>query len=226
MSNPTSTAALFWPFFDLEVRTPRLTLRYPDDERSASLMDLAATVGVHEPDYMPFSVPWTRFDPPYLQQQGMQHQWRMRAGLEPASWDLPFAVYEDGRLVGVQSVGAKSFLVTRTVGTGSWIAKPEQGRGIGKEMRAAILHLAFAGLGAERAVTSAFADNTRSIGVTKALGYVDNGWDVDDREGQAVRHLRYLLEAADWQTRRRDDIEIHGLEPCLPVLGLPAPQAR
>ena len=41
----------------------------------------------------------------------------------------------------------------RTVGTGSWLGRPYQGRGIGKEMRGAVLALAFDGLGAEVAET-------------------------------------------------------------------------
>ena len=214
-----STASTHWPLFDLELRTPRLILRYLDDDRAAALMDLAAT-GVHDPASMPFSVPWTRHEPPYLQQQGMQHFWSMRAGLTPAEWTIQLAVYEDDRLVGLQGVGGTGYLVTRTVETGSWLALAEQGRGIGKEMRAAVLHLAFAGLGAERAITSAFVDNPRSIGVTRALGYVDNGWSVDDREGKPIKHLRFVMERADWETRRRDDIEILNLEPCLRLLGL------
>ena len=54
---------MFWPFFDLVIRTPQLTLRYPDDDRAAALMDLVATVGIHDPAYMPFAIPWTRFNP-------------------------------------------------------------------------------------------------------------------------------------------------------------------
>jgi RimJ/RimL family protein N-acetyltransferase len=87
-------------------------------------------------------------------------------------------------------------------------------------MRAAVLHLAFEGLGAERAVTSAFADNSRSLGVTRALGYTENGWFVDDREGKPAKHLRFVLERADWEKQRRNDIEVVGLKPCLRLLGL------
>lgn len=216
-----SRAAAHWPFFDLELRTPRLTLHYVDDDRAAALMDLAA-MGIHDPAEMPFSIPWTRFESPYLEQQGMQYHWGVRAALKPESWVLPFAVYEGGRLVGTQAVAGDSFAVTRTADTGSWLARSEQGRGIGKEMRAAVLHLAFAGLGAERATTSAFADNARSLGVTRALGYADNGWFVDNREGKAARHQRFVLERAAWEQRRRDDIEVLNLEPCLRPLGLEA----
>jgi RimJ/RimL family protein N-acetyltransferase len=214
-----SSAATHWPLFALEIRTPRLTLHYLDDDRAAALMDLAAR-GVHDPAEMPFSIPWTRHEPPYLQQQGMQHFWSMRAALSPEDWTVSFAVYEGERLVGTQSIVGKAFLVTRTFETGSWLGRSEQGKGIGKEMRAAVLHLGFAGLGAERAVTSAFADNPRSIGVTRALGYRENGSFIDDREGKPAEHLRFVMERADWEQRRRDDIEILGLEPCLRVLGI------
>ncbi|EQD45135.1 GCN5-related N-acetyltransferase, partial [mine drainage metagenome] len=59
--------------------------------------------------------------------------------------------------------------------TGSWLGREHQGRGFGKEMRAAILHLGFATLGAEEALTSAFSDNPASIRVTRGLGYEENG---------------------------------------------------
>jgi RimJ/RimL family protein N-acetyltransferase len=214
-----SSATTHWPLFGLELRTPRLTLRYLDDDRAAALMDLAAQ-GVHDPAEMPFSIPWTRHEPPYLQQQGMQHFWSMRAAVTPDDWSIQLATYEGERLVGMQGVGGKSFLVTRTVETGSWLGREEQGKGIGKEMRAAVLHLAFAGLGAERAITAAFADNPRSLGVTRSLGYQENGWFIDDREGKPAKHLRFIMERADWESRRRDDIEVIGLEPCLRILGL------
>lgn len=210
-------------FFDLVIHTPQLTLRYPDDDRAAELMHLAATVGIHDPAYMPFAIPWTRFDPSYLQQQGMQHYWRTRADLTPESWDLPFAVYDGDKLVGLQALGSKSFLVTRSVGTGSWLISTAQGRGVGKEMRAAVLHLAFNELGAERAVTSAWADNAQSLGVTRALGYAHNGHDFEDREGKPVEHLRFILERSSWEARRRGDIDVENLEPCLVALGLAKP---
>jgi RimJ/RimL family protein N-acetyltransferase len=209
-----------WPLFDLVIRTPMLELRYIDDESASELMEIAATVGVHPPDFMPFGVPWTRFEPPVLQQQGMQHHWRTRAETSPAKWALSFAVRRDGVLVGSQALAADGFLVTRWFSTGSWLGMPFQGQGTGKEMRAAVLHLGFAGLGAEYAATEAFDDNDASVGVTRALGYTENGYVLVDREGMPGRHLRFVMTRADWQDRRRDDIDIEGLEPCLPLLGL------
>jgi RimJ/RimL family protein N-acetyltransferase len=204
-----------WPLFDLRITTPRLELRYVDDEIGARLMDLAATVGVHAPDFMPFTIPWTRFEPPFLQQQGMQHYWRLRAETSPAAWSLPMAALVDGEAVGVQNLMAKDFTRARSVETGSWLALPYQGKGIGKEMRTAVLHLAFDALGARCATTAAFHDNPSSLGVTRALGYRENGWALVEREGVYDQQLRFVMERDDWATRRRDDITVSGLEPCL-----------
>ena len=41
-------------------------------------------------------------------------------------------------------------------------------------MRAAVLHLAFDGLGARRAVSDAFEDNPGWLGVSRKLGYRDD----------------------------------------------------
>src|SRR6476661_7534358 len=81
---------------------------------------------------------------------------------------------------------AKPFTTTHTVTTGSWLVQRAHGQGIGKEMRAAVLHLAFQGLGAVEAYTDAFDDNPASLGVTRALGYEPNGTRLYAREGASV----------------------------------------
>lgn len=207
-----------WPFFSLRIRTPRLELRYPTDADLFALTALPSQ-GVHDPATMPFTEAWTRASSPELERNSLQFWWSRRASLQPDNWALPFAVFEDGEPLGVQDVGAKQFAIARTVITGSWLVRHAQGRGIGKEMRAAVLHFAFAGLGAVEAYTSAFEDNPASLGVTRALGYRPNGSVVDAREGKAVRHLQFVLPRTDWEPRRRDDITISALDPCLPLLG-------
>ena len=57
--------------------------------------------------------------------------------------------------------------------------------------------------------------------MSRSLGYVDNGWDLTERDGRPVRDLRMVLDRATWESARRDDIRIEGLEPCLALL-LPA----
>jgi RimJ/RimL family protein N-acetyltransferase len=80
----------------------------------------------------------------------------LRAQWRPDAWDLPFGVWADGAPVGVQSAGAKDFPTLRTAGTGGWLGRSYQGKGPGTEMRAAILHLLFAGLDAVAATSGAF----------------------------------------------------------------------
>ncbi|MEO5901313.1 MAG: GNAT family protein [Ilumatobacteraceae bacterium] len=208
-----------WPLFDLRVRTPRLELRYIDDELSTQLAELALD-GVHPPDFMPFTVPWTATPPPRQQREAMQWYWRGRAGLSATSWHLPFAVLVDGGIAGVTELKATQFPILRTFGTGSWLGLRFQGRGIGKEMRAASLHLGFAGLDAVEATTGAYVDNGASRGVTTSLGYTSLGTVREVRLGAAAVQEHFHLPRADWERIRRDDIEIAGLEPCLDLLGL------
>lgn len=206
-----------WPLFGLRIRTPRLELRYPDDELIAALADLAAQ-GIHDPATMPFSLPWTRQPDGVLQRESLKHHWARRAETSPERWSLPMVVLEGGTVVGVQDVHAAGFAVTRTVETGSWLGRAHQGRGIGKAMRAAVLHLAFDGLGAELARTGCWDDNAVSEAVTRSLGYDDDGWTWEDREGVPARMLRFRLERSAW--RHPDDVRVEGLAPCLPLLGL------
>jgi RimJ/RimL family protein N-acetyltransferase len=213
-----------WPLAGLVVRTPRLELRWPDDADLCALADLAAK-GVHDPDFMPFMQPWTRADTGGEPQRNtLQWSWRQRAEWTSARWHYNPVTVVDDEVVGMQGMHAESFAVCRTAGTGSWLGLAHQGRGIGKEMRAAMLHLLFEGLDAVRAETGAFEDNLPSLGVTRSLGYRENGEMLHDREGTRARELRFVLDRADWQARRRDDIEIIGLEPCLALFGLGAPQ--
>src|SRR5205823_2524831 len=114
---------------------------------------------------------------------------------------------------------------TRTFETGSWLGRDFQGQGIGKEMRAAVLHFGFAGLGATRAISGAFEDNPQSIGVSRAVGYADNGDQIVVRRGERARQLRFKMERADWERRRRDDIVIENLVPCFPLFGIAALEA-
>ena len=207
-----------WPLFGLWIQTPRLTLRYPSDADLGALNALA-NQGIHDPDVMPFDTPWTDDAPAIRPRNSLQFYWGARANWKPTNWHLTMMVKEGDSVVGVQGMIATDFGIKQQVGTGSWVGQGYQGRGIGKEMRAAILHLAFAGLSAERATSSAFENNAASLAVSRALGYVENGDDIGAPRGQPIRQVRLLLTRATWEKNRRHDIEIHGLEPCLSMFG-------
>jgi RimJ/RimL family protein N-acetyltransferase len=213
MSNP------FWPLFGLRVRTPRLELRYPDDDDLASIAALAAQ-GIHDPDTMPFNVPWTRAESPALERGVVQFLWSRRGELSPDRWALPFLASEGSQAVGVQELSAQQFPVTRAVESGSWLVRSAHGRGIGREMRAAVLHLAFEGLGAVEAYSASFDDNPASEAVSRANGYEPNGSTLFPREGTPARSNQWVLTRERWLDRRRDDIELRGLDACRELLGV------
>jgi RimJ/RimL family protein N-acetyltransferase len=209
----------YWPLFGLRVITPRLELRPPSDEDLFALAALAAD-GVHDPDFMPFSVPWTADGPEAAARNTLQFNWRIRADWKPEAWHLSLVTVVGDEVVGMQGIGANDFAVTKTVDTGSWLGLRFQGQGIGKEMRAAVLHFAFAGLGAEVAQSGAWEDNKPSLAVSAAMGYEPNGEHVGKRQGRADRLVHLRLPRATWEDRRRDDISIEGLDACGAEFGL------
>ncbi len=147
-----------WPLFGLRLRTEQLVLRMPTDDDLAELLQVAKA-GIHPPDEMPFGVAWTSLTGTAFDRGFMQHYWGTRAAFSPENWFLNLMVELDGRPIGAQSVNAEGFPTFRTVHTGSWLGREYQGRGLGKEMRAAVLGFAFDGLGAQVAETGAFVDN-------------------------------------------------------------------
>lgn len=207
-----------WPFFDLMIRTPRIELRYPTDDLLPAVTT-AAAAGIHPPEEMPFSIPWTRQAPGELERGVAQFIWARRATLTVDDWGLPFVVLEAGRPIGIQEVFAKNFRSVRTVETGSWLTRAAQGRGIGLEMRTAVLHLAFEGLRAVEAISGSFTDNPRSEAVSRRLGYSPNGSNLVEREGRSARLNRWILTSETWARECRDDIIVTGLDPCRGLLG-------
>jgi RimJ/RimL family protein N-acetyltransferase len=209
-----------WPLYGLRLRTPRLELRLPAPAELDALAQLSAE-GIHEPDSMPFAVPWTDLPPAERARSVMQFHWHTLASWTPQDWVLQLVVFLGGVVTGTQSVGGRDFAIVREVSTGSWLGQRYQGQGIGTEMRAAVLHLAFAGLGAESAVTAAMTDNAASNAVSRKLGYQPGG--VARRRVRDVLgyEQRFALDRSRWEQCRTVPVEIDGLAACLPLFGFP-----
>ena len=207
-----------WPLFDLCLRIGDLELRLPSDAEVAELC-VVARQGVHPPDEMPFAYPWTRKPSPRFEREFSQHHWKQRADWDPAAWVLELAVFEAGRPIGSQALAARQFATLRTVSSGSWLGLGHQGRGVGKAMRTAVLALAFDGLGAEVAETEAFVGNHASAGVSRALGYVSNGFTRLAPEGVAREAERFRLTRDAWQAVARPPVAIEGLAACRDMFG-------
>jgi RimJ/RimL family protein N-acetyltransferase len=211
----------WWPLAELRLQTPRLELRLGADRDLDELASLAAA-GVHDPEVQPFAFPWTDATPADRARATLQYQWSQRGAWKPEKWSLDLVVVHEGAVVGTQGMSATDFAILREVGTGSWLGQAHHGLGIGTEMRAAVLHLAFAGLGASYATSGAFTDNAASQGVSRKLGYVDDGIERQVRRGQAATVRRLRLDRDSWQAARTVPVEIIGLEPCLAMFGLGA----
>jgi RimJ/RimL family protein N-acetyltransferase len=210
-----------WPLFGLRLRTPRLELRVPDLDDLGALADLAAA-GVHDPAVQPFAAGWTDAEPEQVARNVLQWQWSMMGRWSPQDWGLQFVAVAGGRVIGTQALDGRDFAVLRQVGTGSWLGREFHGQGYGTEMRAAVLHLAFDGLHAEYATSEAFADNDASYGVSRKLGYIDNGVERHLVRGKPVVGRRLRLDREGWAAARTVEVTVEGLEPCLPMLGLGA----
>ena len=204
--------ASIWPLFDLEITTPRLSLRYVDDALGAALAELAAT-GIHDPATTPFGIPWTDVQPPALERETLKYYWRCRADTAPTAWNLHLAVLAGNTVVGTTSLFAKDFNTLGQFETGSWLGRRYQGTGIGKQMRLASLVLGFRGFGARLAHTSAWHDNAGSLGVTKALGYTEIGSRWAMRRDQRDRQIHYEMTRQEFEALDSDQITIGGLEP-------------
>lgn len=209
-----------WPLFDLAVETPALRLEYATDAYLEKLADFRDGRVVQQGEE-PFDGDSTFYDEsPSAKSKALLGEWGARSRTSPQWWHLSFAVLIDSELVGQQNITADNFPVLRTVNSFSYLDRRRRGEGIGKEMRSAVLHLAFAGLGALRAESDAFADNHASAAVSRSLGYERNGTLFAARpSGRAVMH-RYLLTRERWDEVRRHDIHISGLAECLPILAI------
>lgn len=207
-----------WPLYGLRITTPRLELRLPDLE----LLDRLAAVagdGVHDPAEMPFTVPWTDTTPDERARATFQHVLRTVAEWQPDTWTLSLAVLHEGEVVGRQDLMATGFPVTREAETGSWLGTGHQGKGIGTEMRAAALHLAFEGLGARCMTSAAMTDNGRSLGVSEKLGYRPDGMLTASVRGAARTLQRLRLDREGWEAHRTTPVRLEGLEPCGALFG-------
>jgi RimJ/RimL family protein N-acetyltransferase len=207
-----------WPLFGIRIRTPRVELRLVRDDELDLLVELARSI-----DGTPgvFLGPWSALPDPEFGRNIVQFQWRSRADWTAESWQLPLGVFVDQKLLGLQDVGAENFATLQEVATGSWLASAYAGTGIGTEMRAAVLHFAFEGLGAVVARSSAKESNAASLRVSEKLGYRTNGSKrVVFGDEQVAKEVLLELTRERWQPTRRSDIKIEGLDHCLDLFGI------
>jgi len=209
--------------YGIRLCTPRLELRLGSRAELEALAEVAKA-GIHPPDEMPFAVAWTdASDDPRFVTDFVAHHEQTLAAWSPEEWRLNLLAFHAGLPVGVQALRATGFSVDRTVDTGSWLGSASQGRGLGTEMRAAVLELAFGSLGA-RAAQSGWLEGgaAQSAGVSARLGYREVGTHLERPRGESVVHHDLLLARSDWTCPIR--VEVEGVHACLALFGA-APSA-
>jgi RimJ/RimL family protein N-acetyltransferase len=221
---PTTASPLSaYPPLNVQVHTPRLSLLGATDELLERLVPTVRK-GVATGPPWPFDDPMSLYeDSPEREWRWLRGVWSGRGRVSASSWRLYFVVVIDGEPVGMQDLIGTDFATFGTVTTFSWLSPDVRGGGYGKEMRQAVLHLAFDGLGAREASSDAFVDNHASNRVSDALGYVPNGVSWDTRRGEPAQITCWRLTREQWIKQRRDDIELVAVADCLPVLGLDQP---
>lgn len=202
------------------LRTPDLTLRVMSEA------DLPAVLAALPDDVElnPSATRYAALDLPANRRAVVaQSYWRALGTWSPDDWALPFVVRR-GReaaapVLGVQWLEGPDYRADRTVDSASWLVPEVRGTGLGRQMRAAVLQLAFTRLGAVAAVSSAVVTNAASLGVSRALGYRETHTSVLEHSGETLQHVR--VDRATWTAAGLGDgVEVLGAEAALPYFGL------
>jgi RimJ/RimL family protein N-acetyltransferase len=206
---------------NVRVTTPRLELLGATDDLLERL-EPVVRAGKAAAEPAPYDDPMSLYeeDPDARVRKWLQGIWRGRGSVNSDFWRLHFVVLVNGQPVGIQDLIGDQFSAYRTVTSFSWLSIDLRRRGLGREMRQAILHLAFEGFGANEAATEAFLDNPGSNGVSRAIGYTENGVVWASRRGEPALLQRWRITRSDWNARRRSDIELHGVAECKDALGV------
>lgn len=218
----------YWPIFDIRLSLGEVRLRPVTEADLVPLADIRPADFESDPrlpSFRPTSLDVAVGEAGSRVSAGIslhQSYWSSLGSWRPESWRLGFAVEVDGHLAGVQELEASEFAVRRTVESASWLALRWRGQGVGKAMRLAVLALAFDALGAQAAETEAWHDNAASLGVSRSLGYVDNGVTLHPRGDHAEDMPRLRMTRAVWLSRHAGHgVRITGVDACRHFFGIP-----
>ena len=215
-----TTVATALPLLGLRITAGPVELRGVTDDLLGPLAELAIK-GVHDPDFMPFFVPWSIVPAAEMPRNMAQFHWGQRAGFSPEQWGMDLAVFYDGQLVGSQGFSTRDFLVTRIGETGSWLGREFHGRGIGTAMRKVICAFIFDSLAAEFITSSAYTDNPASLGVSRKCGYRENGVSIRNRMDKPATLQLLILEPGNL-VRYEHELTVEGLPEFRRSIGLDA----
>jgi RimJ/RimL family protein N-acetyltransferase len=202
--------AALYPQYGLRAAHAGTVLVGPTDEE---LLELAAIVaepgGVVEPGREGELLGWPSDAGEDAARRLLEWAWRLRETPTAVRWRAPLAVIDGGRALGLAVLSHDHHDPAGTVRTSSWLARAEQGRGLGRRVRLMLLELAFGHLGAARAVTDAAEGNAASLRVSQRCGYRETHREPGP-DGVVEVHL--AVTPAAWRRRRLTDVEVDGVD--------------
>ncbi len=209
-----------WPPYALRLSSGDMEL---SPVREVDLPELAeiARGGVRRNGVQAFIVDWDSGSDEQIARNLAQYHWATRANFTVDDWTIEFTVRVGERIVGIQGVTGRRFPQTRTVSTGSWLARAEQGKGLGTRARGIMIDAFITHFDAERFETAYFDGNVASRRVSEKLGYSPNG----DRRtigqnGTTQIENKMVLFSEDFR-RHPGEVEVAGAETVRAFLGLP-----
>jgi RimJ/RimL family protein N-acetyltransferase len=198
--------AALYPQFGVTVARAGLVLAPPTD---VELLELAAIVaepgGIVEPGREPELLGWPAGHGPAAARRFLEQAWRLREVPTASRWRMPLTVIEGGRALGLVVLAHEYDDPAGTLRTSSWLARAEQGRGLGRHVRLMVLELAFGHLGAVRAVTDAAAGNVASLRVSARLGYRETHRATGPG---GVVQIHLAVTPGVWRRRRLPDVVV------------------
>lgn len=205
-----------WPLQGIRLRTPDLELHVMTEADLPTLWELLPDDLELNPHATTYAGVDDRANRRAILAQGY---WRALGMWSPDDWALPFVVRSAGEVVGVQWLEGPDWRSDHIVDSSSWLVAEARGRGLGKQMRAAVLALAFGPLRAEAAISSAVLANRSSLGVSHALGYRDTHRSVLEHSRETLQHVR--LEGRSWHASgQAHAVVIDAVVPALPYFGI------
>jgi len=207
-----------WPLFNLRLAYRDVLLRPVEESELDELAAMLPDDFEHDPSATLLDGLDLAANRRRLFIQGYWHNW---GTWSVQSWKLMLGVHRNGTLIGVQILEADDFLELRTVDSSSWLVHESRGLGVGTSMRIAMLGLAFDHLGADVAVTSSRAENSASLGVSRKIGYLENGVSTSRSPSGAfqLQHLRITRQ--QWLANAwGGQVKVAGLNACAPYFGL------
>ena len=158
--------------------------------------------GIHDPATCRSALPWTDKPSPLFERNSIQHYWQQpgRAHAERMAHPLR----RPGRRRGRRRAGrrrARTSPRRRVASTGSWLGQAFQGQGIGKEMRAAVLHF-LSPASTPSAASAARGTTTRRRSACRARWATSRTARRSRlRRDERDRQIRLLLTREEWEKR-------------------------